>query len=343
MPEPIDSTSQQPTRPTASDTVKAGWYDDGSGRQRWWNGTQWTEDYLSANASAKSVRAAMPSWFEPTLSTWLVGSVVVVFLLIALVSTGFYGLVMMAGMAGLITALYVIFTGRRSWALIPSRKVAAITLVGCLLATGLGSSAYGSTQPAELVAVEEPAVAEEKPAPTPTPTPKPAAEFTEEAPADPATVTEASEAAAVVVGDTSATDTTALALLATIPVKGKAPKTGYDRTGMFGSAWLDVDRNGCDTRNDILARDLTGETLEPNNCVVLTGTLADKYTGTTINFVHGKKTSTLVRSRAAGSRLQLPRLRPAQNVHGGHHGSRPAGLTDPKHAPVWSMSTHIFR
>src|SRR5690606_24212359 len=47
----------------------------------------------------------------------------------------------------------------------------------------------------------------------------------------------------------------ALALLATLPIKGKAPKTSYDRTGMFGSAWLDVDRNGCDTRNDMLQRD----------------------------------------------------------------------------------------
>ena len=44
---------------------------------------------------------------------------------------------------------------------------------------------------------------------------------------------------------------------------------------------MDIDRNGCDTRNDILARDLTGETFKPgtHNCVVLTGTLADPYSG----------------------------------------------------------------
>ena len=40
-------------------------------------------------------------------------------------------------------------------------------------------------------------------------------------------------------------------LLATLPVKGRAPKTGYDRE-LFGQAWADVDRNGCDTRNDML-------------------------------------------------------------------------------------------
>jgi hypothetical protein len=31
--------------------------------------------------------------------------------------------------------------------------------------------------------------------------------------------------------------------------------TGYARE-KFGPAWFDADLNGCDTRNDILARDL---------------------------------------------------------------------------------------
>ena len=52
-------------------------------------------------------------------------------------------------------------------------------------------------------------------------------------------------------------------------MKGRAPKTGYSRD-QFGAAWADVDHNGCDTRNDILARDLTGETFKPgtHDCVV---------------------------------------------------------------------------
>jgi Protein of unknown function (DUF1524)/Excalibur calcium-binding domain len=88
---------------------------------------------------------------------------------------------------------------------------------------------------------------------------------------------------------------TALAALATLEVKGRAPRTGYDRD-QFGPAWADVDRNGCDTRNDLLARDLTGETFEPgtHDCVVLTGTLADPYTATTIAFQRGNTTSTAV-------------------------------------------------
>lgn len=73
-----------------------------------------------------------------------------------------------------------------------------------------------------------------------------------------------------------------------LPIKGKAPKTGFSRA-QFGPAWADVDRNGCDTRNDILQRDLTGETFKPrtHNCVVLTGTLVDPYTGKKIQFARG--------------------------------------------------------
>ena len=35
----------------------AGWYDDGSGRQRWWDGSQWTDQFQSA-APAPSTPAA---------------------------------------------------------------------------------------------------------------------------------------------------------------------------------------------------------------------------------------------------------------------------------------------
>jgi hypothetical protein len=84
---------------------------------------------------------------------------------------------------------------------------------------------------------------------------------------------------------------TALALLETLPIKGRAPKTGYSRD-QFGPAWEDVDHNSCDTRDDILARDLTNTTRDV--CQVLTGNLNDPYTGTAINFVRGQGTSTAV-------------------------------------------------
>lgn len=77
-----------------------------------------------------------------------------------------------------------------------------------------------------------------------------------------------------------------------LAVKGRAPKTGYSRD-QFGQRWADVNRNGCDTRNDILQRDLTNIIFKPgtHNCVVLSGTLKDPYSGKIINFVRGNKTS----------------------------------------------------
>ena len=80
-------------------------------------------------------------------------------------------------------------------------------------------------------------------------------------------------------------------LLATLEVKGRAPMTGYDRD-RFGQAWLDADRNGCDTRNDVLAKYLTDKVFKPGtrDCVVTSGTLDDPYTGTLIDFVYGDGT-----------------------------------------------------
>jgi hypothetical protein len=74
--------------------------------------------------------------------------------------------------------------------------------------------------------------------------------------------------------------------------KGRAAKTGYTRA-QFGQTWADVDRNGCDTRNDILKRDLTGEVFKEKTreCVVLSGTLIDPFSGETINFVRGNVSS----------------------------------------------------
>jgi len=92
----------------------------------------------------------------------------------------------------------------------------------------------------------------------------------------------------------------AISALDTIPVKGRAPKTGYSRE-QFGEAWTDdvsveYGHNGCDTRNDILRRDLVDITVKSaaSPCKVLTGVLDDPYTGQTINFQRGKDTSDAV-------------------------------------------------
>ena len=91
--------------------------------------------------------------------------------------------------------------------------------------------------------------------------------------------------------------TAALALLATVPVKGRAPQTDYSRE-QFGQTWSDDvtvegGHNGCDTRNDILRRDISDAQIKPGTqgCVVLSGALADPYTGATIPFLRGADTS----------------------------------------------------
>ena len=87
----------------------------------------------------------------------------------------------------------------------------------------------------------------------------------------------------------------ALAAARRLTVKGRAPMTGYSRA-MFGDGWVDTDHNGCDTRNDVLARDLTGVAYRSgtHDCVVVSGTLLDPYTRTTIHFVRGVRTSDAV-------------------------------------------------
>jgi hypothetical protein len=101
-------------------------------------------------------------------------------------------------------------------------------------------------------------------------------------------ITVTSQAATI----SQASEVTASTVLSTLPVKGRAAKTGYTRA-QFGQTWADVDRNGCDTRNDMLKRDLTEIVfkVKTRNCVVESGVLLDRYSGETINFVRGNVTS----------------------------------------------------
>lgn len=97
----------------------------------------------------------------------------------------------------------------------------------------------------------------------------------------------------------------ALAALDSLPVKGRAPKTGYSRSE-FGEAWTDDSAakwagNGLSTREDILSRDLTSMVCKTSppakaapHCVVASGVLNDPYTGQTIHFTRGATSSMAV-------------------------------------------------
>lgn len=85
---------------------------------------------------------------------------------------------------------------------------------------------------------------------------------------------------------------TALYALAGLQVKGRAPKTSYDRD-RFGSGWVDTDNNSCSTRADILRRDLRSVYVlaGTDGCEVVSGRLSDPYTDATIRFRRGATTS----------------------------------------------------
>lgn len=80
------------------------------------------------------------------------------------------------------------------------------------------------------------------------------------------------------------------AALNKLAVKGRAPKTGYSRI-QFGQGWSTI--NGCDTRNIILHRDMENVAMN-EACQVVSGLLADPYTGKSISFRRGAATSSLV-------------------------------------------------
>lgn len=81
----------------------------------------------------------------------------------------------------------------------------------------------------------------------------------------------------------------ALDALEQLAVKGRAPKTGYERE-QFGAGWASFD--GCDTRNIILNRDLEEVVVtSQEDCTVLSGTLDDPYSGKQISFTRGFDTS----------------------------------------------------
>lgn len=85
---------------------------------------------------------------------------------------------------------------------------------------------------------------------------------------------------------------------------------GYDyRRDAFGESWTDETtapggHNGCDTRNDILDRDLIDKTyVAISRCpdAVATGILLDPYTNATVDFTRGEQT---------GAEVQIDHLVP---------------------------------
>ena len=238
----------------------------------------------------------------------VVGAVVLVFVIAGAATQGVGGALAMLGMAALLLGAGAAIAGRAHWAFIGSRRVAGLVAAAGIVALAAGGVAAPPTTP--VASSSEVTATPTSASPTTSKAEALAAKAAAEAAAE-AALEQAETAENAVAADvlapgsladdaakaavTSASRTSALAALAAVEVKGRAPRTGYTRD-QFGSGWVDTDRNGCDTRNDILARDLSAETFKAGtrNCVVLTGNLADPYSGRAIGFLRGQGTSEAV-------------------------------------------------
>jgi Protein of unknown function (DUF1524) len=91
---------------------------------------------------------------------------------------------------------------------------------------------------------------------------------------------------------------TAWRQLGDLPVKGWDRAQDFNRA-RFGEAWSDnvnveFGHNGCNTRDDILRRDLVDLRVRPGTCFAQSGVLHDPYSGQTIVFVRGPNSSSAV-------------------------------------------------
>jgi hypothetical protein len=67
------------------------------------------------------------------------------------------------------------------------------------------------------------------------------------------------------------------------------PGTDY-RRARFGSTWADLDRDGCNTREEVMARDLV-DTTRVDGCNVIAGLLHDPYTGRDLRYAEAQPTT----------------------------------------------------
>ncbi|MFD5213698.1 DUF2510 domain-containing protein [Microbacterium sp. NPDC058345] len=111
-------------------STPAGWYDDGSGRQRWWDGTRWTEnfapvDQAQASASATAPEAAKPA---PTLGFVGLGLAVLGTILACIPSVATFVIGIVVLLAAFVVSLIAVFKkNTKKW---PSIVGIALSIVG---------------------------------------------------------------------------------------------------------------------------------------------------------------------------------------------------------------------
>ncbi|WP_322786075.1 hypothetical protein [Intrasporangium oryzae] len=164
---------------------------------------------------------------------WLGWGGLVLTALLGAASSGVGGFFGMAATYVLSVGIIALVRGHVHWAHLRGRAAGGVALGAAFALFMVAAATAGPTPPAPVTTAD----ASSSTIPTPT---------TTSAPSTTATNTTTAPAATTSTVSQDAADGTALAALAQLPIKGRAPKTGYTRAE-FGQAWADVNRNGCDT------------------------------------------------------------------------------------------------
>jgi len=163
---------------------------------------------------------------------WLVLALVSV---VAWVSGNSAQLLLLGGLSLAIIGLAALVRGRLHWAPLNRRSGALSVAAGLVAALVGGAMSVHATS--TIAAAPASPLRQSPPVSTPAPSES----------SKPPSVTPILTKSVARPPTSSVKGASALAALGTLKVKGRAPKTGYDRA-LFGQAWADVDRNGCDTR-----------------------------------------------------------------------------------------------
>ena len=231
-------------------SAPAGWYPQPDGRQRYWDGELWTE-HFAPGVQPVTTAVTQKNWFLRHKAITAMGAVLLVGMFSSIANGSDTKSTTTASVADSVATSAVDKAA--------ADKAAADKAAADKAAADKAAGQVAADEAASQAALDKAAA--------------------DKAAADKAAAAKAAAAKPPAAG-------TALAAVARLTVKGRAPKTGYTRA-QFGQAWYDTDHNGCDTRNDILRRDLHSRQMK-NACKVMAGTLApDPYSGKSIRFVYG--------------------------------------------------------